>query len=216
MSTTSKSKALIERFVEELTTAQNGSDAELDQEAAEHISFIAACQEDEDKNGATFFSDFISKPQESTNPQQLVEEKLQASSQNTEYCGKDDSSSRTSGKNRWQSRRSTKRGGRIAREIHPKEESKSSSNEEDSKLSRPSGRNLDLMYKVQVNRHLSSAEEFDRKCSRIRAHLTKLNINMKDAPTRPETTDHVPKKRFQPPLKLPSLSIFKTGKGFKT
>ena len=79
---------------------------------------------------------------------------------------------------------------------------------------RPPARDLDLMYKVQGNKSLSSIDDYDRKCERIRNNLSKLNIKMKE-PRRPETNDTAidsrPKKRFYPPLKLlPVLSIFKT------
>lgn len=73
-------------------------------------------------------------------------------------------------------------------------------------------RDFDLMYKVQGNKTLSSTDEYDRKCERIRNYLSKLNIKMKP-PKNPETNDvsyaSRPRKRLYPPLKLPSLSIFK-------
>ena len=134
---------------------------------AEHISFIAACQEDEENNGS-----------EHVSTTELHEGKRSG--------GKENGAKRTGGPSKEQ-------GTDVMR------------------IERTPVRNFSLMYKVQENKSISSADEFDRKCERIRNYLSKLNIKMKD-PKNPETNDvsyaSRPRKRLYPPLKLPTLTIF--------
>ena len=143
-------------------------------DTAEHISFIAACQEDEEKIGIENMSTTGS-----------LEGKRDY---NRENVTNRNERSRNSG-----SRQKNEKG-----VTHYK---------------RTPVRDFDLMYKVQGNKALSSVDEYERKCERIRNYLSKLNIKMK-TPKNPETNDvsftSRPRKRIYPPLKLPSLSIFKS------
>ena len=63
---------------------------------------------------------------------------------------------------------------------------------------------LNLMYKSSSNRTMSSAAEFDRKCERIKKYLSRLKLNNKEESVNVGSQ----KKRFFPPLRLPSISIF--------
>ena len=141
---------------------------------AEHISFIAACQEDEEKIGIENMS-------------------ITGSLEGKKDYDRENVTSH--------SKRSRNKGNRRKDE------------KEDTYYKRPPVRDFDLMYKVQGNKTLSSVDEYDRKCERIRSYLSKLNIKMK-TPKNPETNDvsftSRPRKRIYPPLKLPSLSIFKS------
>ena len=113
--------------------------------------------------------------------------------------------------------------GGVSESIDEKSHSNSGNSSSNSSSSagrrrRPSTRDLDLLYKAQTNRSLSSTEEFERKCERIRFNLRQLGINMKGEPKKRASTNSVGNgpnleakpKRFLPPLKLPFLSIFQS------
>ena len=78
---------------------------------------------------------------------------------------------------------------------------------------RAATKDLNLLYKSQANKNITSSEEFDRKCERIKKYLHELKLGKSaEANVAPAS---IAKKRFLPPLKLVpflSLSIFRSNK----